>query len=378
MTEPVLLIVEPWYTAVGHPAQSLLNTAKVLGRRQDVHYLVSSEDDSAEKFAALPALSAYGVVHAFRVPRPSLAVGTARAVIWLIRHARRWPRLRQVFFLDADLTVLAAAWPLLRFFLPQLHLVSVLELGGPERRMRGFWRPAMIRRLVGSSTFRLFLRTEELADAWRKSVGIPHALQIGTLPSLEIADEEVPDCQPGAAGSLRVGVLGQVRPGKGIDWLVPLFQGNPDLGLLEIAGTFFNDAQRAQLPGLQGFAGFHDSFMSDDELLQRAGALDYLLTLYDQWDSRFEAATFYLAARAGRPVVCYDEGWCGRMVRQFGCGLAVPRAVRPDTGFFRALPRRDSAEYCSLVEGMRRFRKAHTGDARRSEFLEKLAGRTAA
>jgi hypothetical protein len=88
-----------------------------------------------------------------------------------------------------------------------------------------------------------------------------------------------------------------------------------------------------------------------------------------------EAATVYIAARVGRPVIVYDEGWCGRMVREYGCGIAVPRSLRPGIEFFRALPHREDGTYQTLVAGMARFRAAHSGDARRAEFMRKVTGK---
>lgn len=88
-------------------------------------------------------------------------------------------------------------------------------------------------------------------------------------------------------------------------------------------------------------------------------------------DTRMEAATVFLAARAGKPVIVYDEGWCGRIVRQFGCGLAVSRAPHLNSTFFPQLPQRDQTEYRKL-ESMLRFRKTHTGSSLRGEFLGKL------
>src|SRR5262249_27701415 len=102
-----------------------------------------------------------------------------------------------------------------------------------------------------------------------------------------------------------------------------------------------------------------------------AAEQDYLLVLYDDWDSRMEAATVFLAARVGRPVVVYDEGWCGRIVGTYNCGVRVSR-LGDTADFFRTLPRPADHSYQALVEGMAEFARAHSGETARAAFLAKL------
>ncbi|MGH8677504.1 MAG: hypothetical protein ACREUQ_04035, partial [Burkholderiales bacterium] len=175
-------------------------------------------------------------------------------------------------------------------------------------------------------------------------------------------------------GHLRLGVIGQIRPGKSIEWLVPLFELNPGLGTLKIAGTFAKAAHRSQLRVLDRYTAFDDRFLTEDEMLSAAGDQDYLVALYDDWDTRMEAATVFLAARVGRPVIVYDEGWPGRMVREFGCGIAVARDPRPDEKFFASLPRPGDVAYEAFLTGAERFRQAHGGAQSRNAFLAKLVG----
>ena len=75
---------------------------------------------------------------------------------------------------------------------------------------------------------------------------------------------------------------------------------------------------------------------------------------------------------AGCPVVAYDEGWCGRVVRTFGSGVLVPRAQRPGPAFFRALPARSSAAYRELVQGAHRFLASHGDSDVVRQFLDCL------
>jgi hypothetical protein len=174
---------------------------------------------------------------------------------------------------------------------------------------------------------------------------------------------------------LRFIVAGQIRIGKGLERLVPLFVSRPDLGALTVVGAFASAADRAALPMLTDFPGLREGFIEEHALLRTVGDHDYVLILYEDWDSRMEAATLFLAARVGRPVVCSDTGWCGRMVRTFGCGVTV--ASHP--GFdpadaLAALPRPGTADYEALVDGCARFREAHAPERLRPVFLEKLTG----
>ena len=105
-----LLIVQPWFTAIGHPAQSLLNTARVLGIRSDVGYLIS--DPGNGEFAVTASeLEKYGSVERFNSRGDSLRTGTFLSLPAVMRVVRREAELQHVFFLDAHLVSLAVAWP---------------------------------------------------------------------------------------------------------------------------------------------------------------------------------------------------------------------------------------------------------------------------
>jgi hypothetical protein len=376
MTGNQLIIVQPWFTARGHPAQSLLNTARVLGKRSDVCYLISRQPHRTEFAPIIEELAEYGDIHQFRVPNYALTVGTVLSFWKLARIARQYKDTVDVFFMDSHLLTLAAGHPFFASIGRKVRLIMAIGLVGPESVVAKPWRRAMIERWLQSGDAKLFLRTNELTEAWRSAFPAVDGRRIETLPSLEIPEANELLSVHGPEGPTRFGILGQVRPGKGIDWLVPMFRKHPELGELRVSGTFFNDRHRAMLSELVGFPGFEDRYVPDEELLPRAASVDYLLTLYDSWDHRMEAATFYVAARAGRPVICYDQGWCGRMVREFGCGIALPGLKRPDAEVFRALPHRDSTEYRELVRGMEQFRQAHSGETWRAEFLRKLADGT--
>jgi glycosyltransferase involved in cell wall biosynthesis len=365
------VIVQPWFTAVGHPAQSTLNTARALGGDGNFAYLISDPRGGPVESLAVE-LARFGRVTRYRVPNDSLRIGTVLAIAALLRHRREAPDLRTVLFADAHLAGVAALWPLASRLLPSVRELGVVHLEGPEHLAFKPARRALLSRFLRAPGRRLFLRTEELAAAWRAAFPEVPPGRIDTLPTLEMADGVDAELPVRRDGPPRFGVLGQIRPGKSLEWLVPLFSQNPALGVLRVAGTFTKPAHRVRLDVLRGHPHFDDRFLGEREMLAIAREQDYLVALYEDWDPRMEVATVFLAARAGRPVLVYDAGWAGRIAREYGCGVAVPRTPRPDARALGALPRRDDEAYRALLGGMRRFGAAHGGPARRKQFVARL------
>ncbi len=210
--------------------------------------------------------------------------------------------------------------------------------------------------------------------AWRTAFNTVASGQIRYLPSLEIPDEEPRQPPDIHAGTLAFGIIGQVRVGKGIEWLVPAFQSNVTLGKLTVAGEFNMPKTREQLSVLNGFDGFINCFMTESDMLGRAAEQDYLLMLYDQWDKRMESAVLYLAARVNRPVIVYGDSWCGRMVREFGCGVIAPVDRDQILELLQQIPRPGSVEYAGLLKGMETFRQAYSVKALRDKVIQELLG----
>jgi hypothetical protein len=129
---------------------------------------------------------------------------------------------------------------------------------------------------------------------------------------------------------------------------------------------------RDEISVLSGFDGFINRFMSESDMLEQAAEQDYLLMLYDQWDKRMESAVLYLAARVNRPVIVYGDSWCGRKVREFGCGLIAPVVRQQAIEFLRTIPRPGSIEYASLLDGMTAFRVAHSVESLRPIVMQEL------
>ena len=144
------------------------------------------------------------------------------------------------------------------------------------------------------------------------------------------------------------------------------------MGDLTVAGTFHNPQDARDLAFLGDFAGFRNEYLSDEAMLAVACEQHYLLMLYDQWDARMESAVLYLAARAGRPVIAFGNGWCGRQISKYGNGLLATPDHAELLSLIRSVPRPGSEEYTSLLKGVERFRQAHSAVRLREQYLREL------
>lgn len=369
-----LLIIEPWFCAIGHPAQSLINMASAIGRDGRVVYLVSSSCDSAFFQGSMEQLKAWGEVESYVVTTPVGDSNTTRALLALWRLRFKGRNYQRIFFFDESLYVLALLWPLFSLLLP-VERLGVLHLFGPNlgKGPRNRWVRFVIGRFLRRPEVRFYLRTEELAQAWIDDYkDIAGRIRISTLPSLEIPDGPTYQHAFEPTDQVRFGVIGQIRIGKGIEWLVPAFQNNAALGKLMIAGEFNTPQTRKQLSVLSGFDGFINCFLSETEMLEQAAGQDYMLMLYDVWDKRMESAVLYLAARVNRPVIAYGDSWCGRMVTEFGCGMVAPVGREETLDLLQRVPRPGSVEYAKLLKGMDAFRQAHSVSSLRGKVIEEL------
>ncbi|MEO8331310.1 MAG: hypothetical protein ABI479_02680 [Gallionella sp.] len=371
-----LLIIQPWFGAVGHPAQSLINMASAIGKDERVEYLVSMNSDSELCLNSMQRLKSWGKVHGFSVKTFVGRDNTLRAFWALCRLWIKGSRYQRIFFFDSSLPMLALLWPIFARVC-SVERISFLHLHGPELFDRSSWLSRLVtRRFLMRPEVRFYLRTEELAQAWTvayKDIAVGN--RISTLPSLEIPDGAVHQHPLQPTAQVKFGLVGQIRPGKGLDWLVPAFQKYPDIGKLTVAGEYSSHESHAQLSFLDEFDGFVHCFMSEDEMLQRSAMQDYLLMLYDgSWDKRMESAVLYLAARVNRPVVVYGDSWSGRMVREFGCGIEAPVDRQQRIEFLRSIPRPGSIEYAGLLDGMTAFREAHSVESLRPVLMQELLG----
>lgn len=365
-----LLVIQPWFSAIGHPAQSLLSFASAVGRNGLIEYLVSWDGDNKSWGDSLSRLEAYGEVTTFSV---SSAVGAGNTLKALFAACRRYPQRRfdRLFFFDGSILMLAVWWPFFAWMMP-IERITLLHLFAPSFGRQAKLKHWIIGRFLKRTEVRLYLRTEELANAWREAFQNVGGSSIRHLPSLEIADD-LPATRPHIfSGAPKFGIIGQIRVGKAIEWLVPAFSSEESLGTLTVAGEFNSPETRMRLSMLNGFPGLINRYLSEDEMLDLAAQQDYLLMLYDNWDRRMESAVLYLAARVNRPVIVYGDSWCGRKVREYGCGVVAPESREETMALLRVLPRPGTSEYASLLEGMESFREAHSTRALRGRVVAEL------
>lgn len=370
------MIIEPWFCAVGHPAQSLLNLASAIGKDERVAYLVSSSQEPGIFLDSMVQLRARGEVETFVAENPTGESNTSGALWALLRMRLKGRKYQRVLFFDESLYILALLWPLFSILMPTQRL-GVLHMFGPnlDTGRRNRWIRFVIGRFLRRREVKFYLRTEELAQAWLDAYkDTAGRISISTLPSLEIPDGPAYQHALVPTEQVRFGVIGQIRPGKGLDWLVPAFQNNIALGKLTVAGEFNMPQTREQLSFLFGFEGFINCFMSESDMLERAAGQDYLLMLYDVWDKRMESAVLYLAARVNRPVIVYGNSWSGRMVSEFGCGVVAPIDREETVDLLGRVPRPGSTEYAVLLKGMDSFRQAHSVKSLRGKVIQELLG----
>lgn len=364
----MIVIVQPWFVAPGHPAQSIINTAKIIGIQNNLIYLISTMPGNEAIAEAKSKLKILGNVVDYSVKTSSIREGTLKALRAFRKLLAANKLIDRVFFLDAHLVLLSVLWPF--YSRPQIKKLGVVYLLGPEKVARYGLIKYLINQFLKRNEVVLFLRTDELVTDW-KTV-FPEA-SIKCLPPLEmpldqdyIIDSQLP------SKSTRLGVLGQIRVGKSIEWLVPLFKNNPSLGKLTIAGAFSQPGDRNKLSCIEEFDGFQNRFLNEKDLLRIASEQDYLLMLYDNWDHRMEGAVMFLAARVNRPVIVYNKGWCGRMVMTYANGLFAPQDHEHFPNFIDSLPKYGSENYLKLLQGVSAFRRAHSGDSIRLAFLDAI------
>jgi glycosyltransferase involved in cell wall biosynthesis len=130
-----------------------------------------------------------------------------------------------------------------------------------------------------------------------------------------------------------IGCVGAINTRKGIDCLLAAFKKAdlPPAARLLLAGNhepIIRDLLKNEYADFirDGRIVSIDRYLSVDELQQALGAMDLVCTPYMH---QIAIASIALrAVAANRPVLAADDGWCGRMVPEFGMGwTSNPRNV---------------------------------------------------
>jgi len=241
------VIVQPYFAHSGHYAQAVLNIAAVLKTVPSISYLLlygrrdQVFDDIARK------VGDYAIINRAFFPGKWPRLKTVYAVLMALWVVPRMQKSTCVVFLDSYF--LAAAIVLSAFpssWLPRK--VIVYYLGGPEKLCRNRVMARFVRHFIGLKPVTIALRTHELEQAWADRLrGLPEG-KFTVLPNTENFDTEMPlpHRRPRPGRKLKLGVLGQIRKGKSLEWLVPHFANDPSLDELHVAGSFANARTRRE------------------------------------------------------------------------------------------------------------------------------------
>src|SRR6185437_9996249 len=101
----------------------------------------------------------------------------------------------------------------------------------------------------------------------------------------------------------------------------------------------------------------HIGFLTEPDMLRVALQNDYISCLAEQalWDTRMESASFWLAVKVGKPVLSFEHGWIGEIVRKTGCGIIVHHDRFEQA--LREIPTRVSSDYKKLCDNVQDLRK---------------------
>ena len=368
-----VIVIQPWFSGHGHPAQSTLNLSRVIPANRVRHFLISAPEKGTECQGIASALAQHVPVRTFRGCGAKLRTNTVLALRKLLADGRNNAGKRTaLLFADGDLFVVCAAVSMR--LLNRFPFVAVVLLWGPELVAKHAIKRLLVRSGLKSGRLRLFLRTPELVDAWRSSFPefanmfrlyppVESVLPIGGLVSASTAGAR---SHRGAtkATQLKIGVVGQIRAGKCIPQLIRTAERSSGSIRVGVYGPLFKQQPVAFLREVESNHLVHPGFLSEADMLRIAGQQDYLASLLerDSWDLRMESATFWLGIKVCTPVLCFDEGWLGRMVRETGAGIALPADSKGDE-WLEGIPGTSSIEYRRCLESIRRLRVRLTREA---------------
>lgn len=333
-----LVIAQPWFTAPGHPAQSLLRTYGSIKARVSTGVIISKPyrykgsaylDSIAADCKAVPVFSDRFL---------SCFVGELGAGTWSIAHflKRTYPDsgCQKILFLDANLYVLSASLVFPPIQKAEIYALCMVSPGFYQRNLLDrLTKWPLVRKLFRVENFRLLLRTQQLVRAWHEAIP-QYKDRIGYLPSLELANSEFHGAKRvtslDSSGRPRVFLVsGQIRPQKNVIQLMQLFSSNKSLGRLLVAGKVVSKKLRAKLNEFScRNIRLVDSYLTGSEMSSLFESSDYNLMLYSDWDDNMESAMLYEALRHGCPTISFRGGWLGTIVETERLGWTVPAGQR--------------------------------------------------
>jgi hypothetical protein len=349
------ILVQPWFSAQGHPAQSLLNLSRIVPPGRISLILVSAFDSNspfaeiADKISHLLPLRSFGPgMRGNNLRRNTLLAGLTLLALFFKGKISRNNRL---FFVDGDIYAFCALACLGVFIVFPSPILIILH--GPGLVSRH----PLVGRLVGKilrwTRSKIFLRSPTHLTQWQQ---FQKGAAFYLLPPVEGAfNNFISHCDVLPEGPIRVGVIGQIREGKSIPQLLVLSDVAPDDLAVVVCGPLSERPMSELSAYIHGRSDVRIGFMSEMQMLRLAGEQDYLSCLFENdWDIHSESATFWLAIKVLKPVLSFDEGWVADMIRQTGCGVIIKRSD------FQMLadiiPKRDTIEYRRLLKIIQNYR----------------------
>jgi hypothetical protein len=370
-------LVQPWFAALGHPAQSTVYTCGALRRMisVDVIAYLPHHVRYGDTFQMLAKSCNAKIVTALTAASSSktlLIEGTLACMRWLAKQ--RDIRNSYVFFLDASpYALLLALW---LFPCSPLQL-SILLLVGPERYRDGhfgFIKWSLVRRLLLKTSTRLLLRTPHLAARWKKALPAASS-KIDHVASIECAGRPAPvlrNVRNGNRPPMFV-VTGQIRAEKSICMLAEMFGANPNMGSLHLVGHFVAPELRQQLAGRWPNVLVKDEYIEERDLGELLSTATYNLMLYRPWDHDMESAMLFQSAYYQCPVVCFAGGWLESVVSENKLGVvAQAHDAKSVQSALRALPPESSQAYCAITRDLYEFTLRMQSDANVAEAVSKI------
>lgn len=369
-----VIAIQPWFTAPGHPAQSTLNFARVIPAAHLAGVLIPETPRQSPFDLVARAIQMHAPLCRFRAVGQRWRLNTALSALAARRYRRRIAAKQSVYlFIDADLFVVGMMCAIAFF---KEDSVCMVQLTGPESTLAHPVKQKTTIAALQSGRLKLLLRTPELTDAWRRA--FPHfADRIQLLPTIESVVPPLPETQPRSDRAVHIGVIGQIRVGKAIPALLAAAESAIGQAVVTVHGPLYPHQAESFIRLMRRHPQVHIGFMPEENMLRAALQNDYISCLAepDLWDTRMESASFWLAMKVARPVICFAEGWIGDMVRRTGCGVILARERLNEE--LHSLPPRTSERYHRLCSQIDTLRAASSPEALWKQLDAVLQKRTA-
>lgn len=371
-------LVQPWFSDAGHPSASLLRLSENFNEAKVFHQVLvysvpkqhSAWQNEILKKLQATSFSAHALLQKLL---GTLATGSMVTA----RHVCKLPKSAKIVYLDANLYVLSVALSIFRF---RQHSIHVVLLQSPESYQAGWvgrlFKWPWVVRYMRRGNAHVILRTQELASAWRE-VFPKYSQRIHVIEHMDMLGQSIVEnnTSPSAQhlDESRFLVAGQIRPEKSIERLLDVFKQYPKVGRLEVLGACRDARLLGLFHGLPSHIEVQNKYVSDVELAEAFERSDYQLMLYCDWDHRMESAMLYHSVLQGCPLICYQEGWLGRMVGEHRLGWIIKQgSLETIAEQLLSLPSPGEDAYLQRQENLRTFYEQYGSLVHMDQLLKVL------